>query len=482
MMKYILFLSCLLIGSLQYIWAQSSRLNQYIQFGIFDDDCIPSEEYRTRRATAMSLMDSGSVAIFRANDFDNRNGDIDYEFRQNDNFLYLTGCNESNSTLILIPHGFQIDSSRFVTEMLFINERVKSWAGDRLGIEGAKEVLGFGLNSSAVLANDKLKEIIPSILKSVKVLYYTPSLLEIAFDPISEKKFISTREVKKGLEEKYAGLTVKSAGIIINDLRVVKSQTELVYLQKAIDATVTGFIEAAKSCEPEMFEYQLQAAIEYCFINMGCEYQGFPSIIGSGSNTLSYHYESNRRQMKQGDLVVIDIGAEYHGYSADVSRTIPVSGTFTSEQRSIYEIVLNAQTEAIKEIKPGAMMNAPSKRAMDVLGEGLVKIGIIQNKEDTKIYCPHGVSHFIGLGAHDVGSRWKLVPGMVLTMEPGLYILDSSQCEKKYKGIGIRIEDDILVTESGPKVLSERAPKTVSDIEKLMKLKGIGNIEIGKSK
>ena len=225
-----------------------------------------------------------------------------------------------------------------------------------------------------------LKEILPKILKLINTLYYTPSLPDILFDPISNTMFASAREVRKSLGEKYQNLSIKNSGLLVNDLRSVKSSAELVLMQKAIDATVSGCMEAMRSCRPGMFEYELQAVIEYCFIKNGCEFYGFPSIVGSGINALSFHYEANRRQMNNGDLVVMDIGAEYHGYSADVTRTIPVNGIFLPTQKEIYEIVLNAQNSAIKEVMPNIPLNVPGKKAMNVLGEGLVTLEIIKIK------------------------------------------------------------------------------------------------------
>ncbi len=443
----------------------------FAQYGIYDTDGIKPQEYQQRRAAVIAKMDSGSVAVFRANDANNRNGDTDYKFRQNDNFLYLTGCNETNSTLILARNGIRIDSVTFAKEILFVNEYAKSWSGPDLGLEGVNQILGFGAEGtkSVVLTTEKLKELMPQILKSINILYYTPSLPNILFDPISNAKFAAEREVRKQLEEKYPNLAVKSSGSLVSNLRSVKSNDELALMQKAIDATVSGCIEAMKSCEPRMYEYELQAIIEYCYTRSGCEFYGFPSIVGSGPNTLNFHYDANRRQMDSGELVVMDIGAEYHGYSADVTRTIPVNGTYSPAQKEIYELVLNAQNSAIKEVKSDVPMNVSGKKAMEVLGEGLIKLGVIQDKNDVKKYCPHGVSHFVGLDVHDVGSTERLLPGMVFTMEPGLYIPDSSNCDKKYWGIGIRIEDDILVTENGCKVLSEAAPRTIGEIEMLMK-------------
>ena len=425
--------------------AQTTIDGPFARFGVYDTDGVKPQEYRQRRATVIAAMDSGSVAIFRSNDPWIRNGDVEYKFRQNDNFLYLTGSNETNSTLILAPEGIRVDSVSVANEILFTNEYIKSWSGYNMGMEGAKLLLGFGTEgtNSIALPAGRLKDLLPQILKSKSLLYFTPSLPDILFDPISNIKFVAARDVKKGLEEKYPNLTIKNSGLLVNDLRSVKSPAELVLMQKAIDATVSGCIDAMKKCEPEMYEYELQAVIEYSFTRNGCEYCGFPSIVGSGPNTLSFHYDANRRQMKSGELVVMDIGAEYHGYSADVTRTIPVNGRYSPEQKEIYELVLNAQKSAIKEVRPNEPMNVAGNKAMEVLGEGLMRLGIIRDKGEAKKYCPHGISHYVGLDVHDVSPTKNLVPGMVFTVEPGLYIPDSSDCDKKYWGIGIRIEDDV---------------------------------------
>jgi Xaa-Pro aminopeptidase len=229
-----------------------------------------------------------------------------------------------------------------------------------------------------------------------------------------------------------------------------------------------------------MYEYELQAVIEYCFAKNGAEYQGFPSIVGSGPNSCILHYEANRRKMQDGDVVVMDIGAEVEGYSADVTRTIPVKGTFSQAQREIYEIVLRANEESIKEFKPGASPTSPSQKAYDIIAEGLMKLGITKNKDDARTYYMHGLSHHIGLDVHDPGPWGKpYAPGMILTDEPGIYIPEGSPCDKKYWNIGVRIEDDVLITPEGNRVLSAGAPKSVKDIESLAKKKGLGNVKIG---
>jgi Xaa-Pro aminopeptidase len=451
----------------------------FARYGVYDTDGIKPQEYRQRRAAVLRSMDSGSVAIFRSSDLSTRNGDTEYKFRQNDNFLYLTGCTESNSTLILSKDGIHVDSAAAAVEVLFTNIHKKDWSGYNVGLEGARDLLGFGAEDarSAAVPAEQLRELLPRILASKKILYYTSSLPDIIFEPVSNMKIVAPRDVKKWIADKYPNLVVKASGSLVNDLRSVKSSAELGLMRKAIQATVRGYIEAAKQCRPGMYEYELQAIIEYNFTRNGCEYPGFPTIIGSGPNSLSFHYDANRRQMNNGELVVMDIGAEYHGYSADVTRTIPVNGIFSPEQKELYDLVLNVQRAAIAEVKPYIPMSAAAKKAMNVLADGLLKLGIIRDRNDAAVYCPHGISHFVGLDVHDVGSSNSLLPGMVFTVEPGVYIPEGSPCDQKYWGIGMRIEDDVLVTESGCTVLSGEAPKTREDIEDLM---NYGKSERGK--
>jgi len=437
---------------------------------------IRPEEYRQRRALLMAKMEPGSIAIFKAKDPANRSNDVNYLYRQESNFLYLTGCDEQRSYLLLSPDGIQIDSVGTVNEVLFIRPKTRSAAGESLGLEGAKSELGF----AAVLPATELLSFAKKALTGKKILYYSPSMPDIMGDPLMERRTIISREVRSELQAAFPGLEVKSLTSAVAELRSVKSQTELELIQKAIDATITAHVEAMKSCEPEMYEYELQAVIEYCFAKNGAEYQGFPSIVGSGPNSCILHYEANRRQMKAGDVVVMDIGAEIEGYSADVTRTIPVNGTFSAPQKEIYEIVLQAQAEATKEFKPGASPMVPSQKAYDVIAEGLMKLGVIKDKQEARTYYMHGLSHHIGLDVHDPGPYGKpYVPGMILTNEPGIYIPAGSPCDKKYWNIGVRIEDDVLITADGNRVLSAGAPKTVKEIETLMKKQGLGNTKIG---
>jgi Xaa-Pro aminopeptidase len=436
---------------------------------------ITPEEYKQRRAALMSKMEPNSVAIFKARDAVVRSRDTYYMYHQETVFHYLTGCDEPKSYLLLCPEGVQVDSVMSAKEVFLLRPKTRSAEGESLGLEGAKS-LGF---SVTVPASDLLR-ISKRALAGKKILYYSPSIPDAFSDPLMEKRLTLSEQVKSELLAAFPGLEIKSLFGSIAEMRSGKSPAEIALLQKAIDATIIAHIEAMKSCEPLMYEYELQAVIEYCFAKNGAESQGFPTIVGSGPNSCILHYEANRRKMQSGDVVVMDIGAEVEGYSADITRTIPVNGTFSQPQREIYEIVLRANEESIKEFKPGALAGAPSQKAYDVIADGLMKLGIIKSKDEARTYYMHGLSHHIGLDVHDPGPYGKpYAPGMILTDEPGIYIPEGSPCDKKYWNIGVRIEDDVLITAEGNRVLTAGAPKSVKDVENLMKKKGLGNVKIG---
>ncbi|MFQ5889030.1 MAG: aminopeptidase P N-terminal domain-containing protein [Gemmatimonadota bacterium] len=283
---------------------------------------------------------------------------------------------------------------------------------------------------------------------------------------------------KEHIEGRYAdGSLLRSR---LDALRAVKTDEELALLRRAIDITVEAHREAMRSIEPGMHEYEVEALVEYIFRRNGAEHPGFPSIIGSGENSVILHYETNRRRMEAADMVVIDIGAEYHGYSADVTRTVPVDGVFSPEQRSIYELVLRAQEKALGAARAGRSFNAPHAAARKVLLEGMRELGLVSKEEELGRFFMHGTSHYVGLYVHDVGSYGKLEPGNVITVEPGIYIAAAPDIDPKWWNIGVRIEDDVLVTEGDPVVLSASAPRTVAEIEALMREKGLGNAAAGK--
>jgi Xaa-Pro aminopeptidase len=259
---------------------------------------------------------------------------------------------------------------------------------------------------------------------------------------------------------------------ILHQLRGIKQPEEIALMEKVINMSVEGHNRVIRSIQPGMHEYDAQALMEYEFKSRGSEYVGYPSINGSGANSCILHYETNQRTLQNGDLLLNDCGAEYHGYSADVTRTIPVNGKFSPEQKIIYELVLAAQDAAFAICKPGNQFSDPHNAALKVITAGLKQLGIIQSDNQARIYFPHGTSHHLGLDVHDMGSRSTLQPGMIFTVEPGIYIPPGSNCDKKWWSIGVRIEDDLLITTDGYRNLSAGAPRSVEEIEKMARQAG----------
>jgi Xaa-Pro aminopeptidase len=256
-------------------------------------------------------------------------------------------------------------------------------------------------------------------------------------------------------------------------LREIKSKEEMVLLTKAVRISAMGQREIMKAMHPGMSETEIQGIHEFVYKKYGSEFEGYPSIVGAGNNGCVLHYIENSKMKVENDLVLMDLGAEYHGYTADVTRTIPANGKFTTEQKLIYDLVYEAQEAGIATVKKGNSFGSPDVAARNVISEGLVKLGIIKNKEESRKYFPHGTSHHIGLDVHDPGLYNTFEENMVLTVEPGIYIPKGSDCDKKWWGIAVRIEDDILVTANGPINLSAEAPRKSDEIEALMNEKSV---------
>ncbi|MET7030197.1 aminopeptidase P N-terminal domain-containing protein [Sediminicola luteus] len=260
---------------------------------------------------------------------------------------------------------------------------------------------------------------------------------------------------------------------IMNRLRETKTAEEMVLLKKAIEISSVGQIEVMKAMHPNMSETEIQGIHEYVYKKYGAEYEGYPSIVGGGNNGCILHYIENNKQKVGNDLVLMDLGAEYHGYTADVTRTIPANGKFTKEQKLIYDIVYNAQEAGIKASVIGAPFQAPGQAAQEVVTKGLIDLGIISSPSEVKTYFPHGTSHYLGLDVHDKGTYGPFQENTVITVEPGIYIPEGSDCDKKWWGIAVRIEDDILITKNGPINLSGMAPRTTEAIEKTMAMPSV---------
>jgi Xaa-Pro aminopeptidase len=258
---------------------------------------------------------------------------------------------------------------------------------------------------------------------------------------------------------------------VLDELRTIKTEEEMRLLQKAIDITAQAHREVMTQVRPGWSEYQIEGLVEYTFKRLGAEHPGFPSIVGSAENSVILHYETNRRTTEPGDVVVIDVGAEYHGYTADITRTIPVSGRYTPEQRAIYEIVYAAQEAGIQAAQAGSAFYAPHQAGQRVLAEGLARLGLISGPSDQaglRRFFMHGTSHYLGLDVHDVGSGGAMLPGTVITVEPGIYIAAANDIDSKWWNIGVRIEDDVLITEDGPVILSHAVPRQIDEVEALM--------------
>lgn len=420
-------------------------------------DGLSPQIYKIRREQLMeTLGDSGAMILFSAQ-AKMREWDTPYEYHQDSDFFYVTGIDKENCTLLLIPQGVAVAGQK-VREIIFLPERnlsAEKWFGERLDFEAAKRQLGF----QEAIADNQTSDYIEKILPRVEVIYLSACDPAFTHDQISNQRFWIERESHKALRQKNPQLRIKKAATLITAMRTIKSPEELSIMQRVIDLTCASLTEAISTVKPGMYEYQLEAQIEYGFKIRGAEDLSFPSIVGSGPNSTSPHYWENRRRMEDGDVVVLDVGADLHNYAADVTRTIPVSGKFSPAQREIYEIVYRAQDAAMQIVKPGVKftdVHAMAKKIIDDSGYGEFFI--------------HGTSHGLGLDTHDPGNYDLLAPGMVFTIEPGIYIpANTDGIDPKYWNIGVRIEDDILVTENGFKHMSSGVPRELSEIEKLMK-------------
>jgi Xaa-Pro aminopeptidase len=398
---------------------------------------------------------------------------MDYQYHQDPNFYYLTGFTEQNSMLIIFKEK-QTLKGITSDEFIFVPDRdtnAELWTGRRAGKAGAENILGI----SGVLLNSDFDSLQIDFKKFSKIFYR--NLPKGVVDEKGEASdlYDLIEEFKKKTNFPPDNGDNFKLSKILSALREIKQPEEIALMRKAITMSCDGHIEIMKALEPGMHEYDAQAAGEYIFKKNGSEYVGYGSICGGGENSCILHYMSNRKPLKDGDIQLNDMGAEYHGYTADVTRTIPVNGKFSPEQKIIYELVYKAQEAGFNECKPGNDFSAPDKAAKEVIKKGLAELGIIKDESEYRKYFMHGTSHYLGLDVHDAGTYSALKPNSVITVEPGIYIAESSDCDKKWWNIGVRIEDDILITDKGYENLSAKAPRTVADIEATMKLKSALN-------
>jgi Xaa-Pro aminopeptidase len=435
-------------------------------------DYLTKEFHAGRREAARQLMPANSVMVLFAYPERNYSNDVDYLFHQNPDMYYFSGYKEPNSVLFIFKEAQTGKDGNLFNETLFVQERnpqAEQWNGKRLGAEGAKEKLGFSYAFNGKEFTDfnidfsKFEKIIlanlPTDIKNSR--FNNPDLYSLIQQFKAKSNIPDTLSKDKRFDTRlFRDIT---AG-----LREIKTPEEKMMIRKAVEISCQGQNEVMKAVHPGMSELEIQGLHEFVHKKQGAESIGYGSIIGAGENGCVLHYMENTKTKIGTSMILMDVGAEYHGYTADVTRTVPVDGKFSAEERAVYQIVYDAQEAAFKTLKNGSKWADASAAANNVLSEGLFKLGIIKDKKDFKKYYPHGLGHHIGLDVHDRGNYGTLKKDMVLTIEPGIYIPSSSDCDKKWWGIAVRIEDDALITEDGYELLSHFAPRKIEDIEKMI--------------
>lgn len=431
------------------------------------EDGLSAEFHRQRRETLRNQMPENSVAILFNAPERVRSNDTHFPYRPDSDFYYLTGLREPNSALIIFKNSQNFDGFS-ADELLFVapkNPAKEQWDGILLGTEGAKKQLEF----AQVFTNDQfLKTPAVSLQSFTQILLPDNPLGEAA----KSKEPLTQMWASLQLQLQPEGINTATVHRYLGKMRTIKTPEEIALIRRAVQISGQAHIEAMKSIKPGVSEYQIQAVHEYMHRVLGAEAQAYGSIVGAGNNACILHYVDNSKKNLQNGLVLMDVGAEYRGYAGDITRTVPVRGVFSPEEKQIYTIVLQALEEGNAMAKNGNEFMSIQRAASRVINTGLAELGIIKPGERHG-YFPHGVSHHLGLDVHDRGSFGRLEPGMVLTVEPGIYIPEGSPCDPKWWGIGIRIEDNILITTDGNENLSDFVPKTIKDIEALMKQKGI---------
>ena len=434
---------------------------------------IQLTEFRDRRARLMDALGDDDVAIVPGASIRYRNRDTEYPFRQDSDFYYLTGFEEPDSVLVLAPGAKQGDA------VLFCPARDPSreqWTGERLGPERAPGALGI----DAAFSNSQLDEVLPRILDGRWRVHAA-----LGEHPEFDRRLISWASSDRSRGANVGACDFRPLQRLLHEQRLFKSPAEQRLMAAAGTITAGAHIEAMRQCRPGLSETQLEAVLMHAFMQAGARAPAYPSIVASGRNACVMHYVRNDSLLRDGDMVLIDAGCELQHYASDVTRTFPVNGVYTPRQRELYEVVLASQAAAIESAVPGAHCTAPQDAAARVLAGGLIDLGLLAGGLDEALeteayqrFTVHRCSHWLGIDVHDVGEyrsdgEWRrLEAGMVLTIEPGLYIPDSEAFEdvdEAWRGMGVRIEDDILIEESGNLVLTDAVPNTVPEIEALMR-------------
>jgi Xaa-Pro aminopeptidase len=433
---------------------------------------MTNNEFKRRRRQLMQMMGSGSIAILPTAPEAVRNRDVHHPYRPDSDFYYLTGFPEPEAVAVLIPGRPQGEYILFCRER---DPNKELWDGPMAGQEGAVEV--YGADDAFPIAD--LDEILPHMLESCERVFYAMGCDHVLDQHMSEWVAQVRSQSRAGISGPVEFLALDH---YLHDMRLYKSRSEISTMRRAAKISAAAHKRLMREVKPGQAEYQLEATFNHECAMRGARQFAYPAIVGGGNNACVLHYIDNNAVLNEGDLVLVDAGCELHCYASDITRTFPVSGRFSDAQRALYQLVLDAQLAAIDKVRPGNHWNAPHDAAVKVLVKGLVKLGLLKGpvsklikNESYKKFFPHRTGHWLGLDVHDVGDykidgHWReLEPGMVLTIEPGLYIPKGARgVAKKWQGIGIRIEDDVVVTKGDPDVLTRDVPKAVEEIEALM--------------
>lgn len=433
---------------------------------------ITQKEYQKRRKDLALCLPGECLAVVPSARDSLRNGDSHYRFRQDSDFYYLTGFNEPDC-LLLITSGARSES------ILFNRPReptAEQWTGRRLGQEDAPRALGVDAAFSFELLGDRL----PELLAGKKTVFFSFGRHPVLENRLMNAWTVVVGQARRGVEGP-SGFT--DLAPILGEMRLMKSEAELALMRRAVEISVAAHQRAMRATPKASFEYQLEAELMYEFFRGGCRSVAYDPIVASGSNACVLHYTDNNQSLNSGDLVLVDAGGEFENYAADITRTFPVNGRFSAEQRVIYELVLSAQKAGIALVKPGCLWDEVQKTIVQKITAGLVEIGVLKGsvaelveEEAYKPFYTHTSGHWLGLDVHDSGSyqvmgKWRpLKPGMTLTVEPGIYISPSQPgVDPRWLGIGVRIEDDIVVTENGSETLSSGLAVEVDEIEAILR-------------
>ncbi|WBV22268.1 Xaa-Pro aminopeptidase [Pantoea piersonii] len=433
---------------------------------------ISLDTFQQRRQALLAKMAPGSAALIFAAPEVTRSNDSEYPFRQNSDFWYFTGFNEPQALLVLIKSDATHNHSVLFNRVRDLTAEI--WFGRRLGQDAAPEKLGI----DRALPWDDIGQQLHLLLNGLDVVYHAQG----EYAEADTLVFAALEKLRRGFRQNFsAPATLTDWRPWVHEMRLFKGPEEIDLLRRAGKISALAHTRAMEACRPGQFEYQLEGEIHYVFNRHGARFPAYNTIVGSGENGCILHYTENESELRDGDLVLIDAGCEFHGYAGDITRTFPVNGTFSAPQRAIYDIVLASLYKALALFRPGVSIREVNEEVVRIMVSGLVDLGILQGDVETLIaeeahrqFFMHGLSHWLGLDVHDVGhygtpSRDRMLePGMVLTVEPGLYIAPDADVPAEYRGIGVRIEDDILITETGNENLTDSVVKDADAIEALM--------------